>query len=88
MQLSILAKNQDDGLQIVEQILPYFQPEYTLTIKPVSGFDLKQDVPVILTVVAINDEYEGSFEERRVLTYTLDFVMKMKFYGPTVDHWH
>jgi len=85
MQLSILAKNQDDGLQIVEQILPYFQPEYTLTIKPVSGFDLKQDVPVVLTSVAINDEYEGSFEERRVLTYTLDFVMKMKFYGPTVD---
>ena len=85
MQLSILAKNQDDGLQIVEQILPYFQPEYTLTIKPVSGFDLKQDVPVVLTSVAINDEYEGSFEERRVLTYTLDFVMKMKFFGPTVD---
>ena len=85
MQLNILAKNQDDGLQIMEQILPYFQPEYTLTIRPVDGFDLKQDVPVILTGVAIQDEYEGSFEERRVLTYTLDFVMKMKFYGPTVD---
>jgi hypothetical protein len=85
MQLSILAKNQDDGLQIIEQILPYFQPEYTLSIKPVSNFDYKQDVPVILTGVSIADEYEGSFEERRVLTYTLDFIMKMKFYGPTVD---
>ena len=85
MQLNILAKNQDDGLQIIEQILPYFQPEYTLTIKPVSGFDLKQDVPVILTGVSIDDQYEGSFEERRVLIYTLDFQMKMKFYGPTVD---
>ena len=85
MQLNILAKNQDDGLQIIEQILPYFQPEYTLTIKPVTGFDLKQDVPVILTGVAIDDQYEGSFEERRVLTYTLDFIMKMKFYGPTVN---
>ena len=85
MQLSILAKNQDDGLQIIEQILPYFQPEYTLTIKPVSGFDYKQDVPVLLTGVAIDDQYEGSFEERRVLTYTLDFTMKMKFFGPTVD---
>ena len=63
MQLNILAKNQDDGLQIIEQILPYFQPEYTLTIKPVTGFDLKQDVPVILTGVAIDDQYEGSFEE-------------------------
>lgn len=85
MQLNILAKNQDDGLQIIEQILPYFQPEYTLTIKPVTGFDLKQDVPVILTGVAIDDQYEGSYEERRVLTYTLDFVMKMKFYGPTFN---
>ena len=85
MQLSILAKNQDDGLQIIEQILPYFQPEYTLTIKPVSGFNLKQDVPVILTGVAIDDQYEGDFTERRVLTYTLAFQMKMKFYGPTVD---
>lgn len=85
MQLNILAKNQDDGLQIVEQILPFFQPEYTLSIKPVSGFDFKQDVPVILTGVNIEDQYEGSFEERRILTYTLDFVMKMKFYGPTVN---
>ena len=85
MQLNILAKNQDDGLQIMEQILPYFQPEYTLTIKPVDGFDLKQDVPVILTGVNIDDQYEGSFEERRVLIYTLDFTMKMKFYGPTVN---
>ena len=85
MQLNILAKNQDDGLQIMEQILPYFQPEYTLTIRPVDGFDLKQDVPVILTGVNIDDQYEGSFEERRVLIYTLDFTMKMKFYGPTVN---
>ena len=83
MSLYILAKNQDDGLQIVEQILPYFQPEYNVTIKPVDGFDHKQDVPVILTGVSIQDEYEGDFTERRVLTYQLDFTMKMKFYGPT-----
>ena len=85
MQLNILAKNQDDGLQIVEQILPYFQPEYTVTIKPVDGFDHKQDVPIVLTGVSISDEYEGDFTERRVLTYQLDFTMKMKFYGPTKD---
>ena len=83
MSLYILAKNQDDGLQIVEQILPYFQPEYSVTIKPVDGFDHKQDVPVVLTGVSISDEYEGDFTERRVLTYQLDFTMKMKFYGPT-----
>ena len=85
MSLYILAKNQDDGLQIVEQILPYFQPEYTVSITPVDNFSHKQDVPIVLTGVSIQDEYEGDFTERRVLTYQLDFVMKMKFYGPTAD---
>ena len=83
MQLNIMAKNQDDGLQIVEQILPYFQPEYTVTIAPVNGFDYKQDVPIILTGVSIADDYEGDYTSRRVLIYTLDFTMKMKFFGPT-----
>tara|TARA_X000000950_G_scaffold289375_1_gene412544 strand:+ start:5773 stop:6867 length:1095 start_codon:yes stop_codon:yes gene_type:complete len=83
MSLYILAKNQDDGLQLVEQILPYFQPEYTVTIKPIDGWTtLKQDVPVVLTGIQINDEYEGDYTARRVLTYQLDFTMKMKFYGP------
>ena len=83
MTLHILAKNQDDGLQIVEQILPYFQPEYTITITPVTGFEYKQDVPIILTGVTISDDYEGDFQTRRVLAYQLDFTMKMKFFGPT-----
>lgn len=83
MQLSIMAKNQDDGLQILEQILPYFQPEYNVTIRPVDGFDFKQDVPVVLNSASIADEYEGDFTTRRVLVYTLEFTMKMKFYGPT-----
>ena len=85
MSLYILAKNQDDGLQIVEQILPYFTPEYSVTIKPIDGWDHKQDVAVILNNVAIDDQYEGDFVERRVLIYQLDFTMKMKFYGPTGD---
>lgn len=85
MSLFILTKNQDDGLQIMEQILPYFQPDYTVTIKPVDNFDLKQDVPIVLDSVSIDDQYEGDFTERRVLTYQLDFTMKMKFYGPTKD---
>ena len=82
MSLFILTKNQDDGLQIVEQILPYFQPEYNVTITPVSGFNYKQDVSVIRGGVSIDDQYEGDFTERRVLIYQLDFTMKMKFYGP------
>ena len=85
MSLFILTKNQDDGLQIVEQILPYFQPEYNVTITPVSGFNYKQDVSVILGGVSIDDQYEGDFTERRVLIYQLDFTMKMKFFGPTGD---
>ena len=85
MSLYIMAKNQDDGLQIVEQILPYFSPEYNVTITPVSGFNHKQDVAVILGGVTIDDQYEGDFVERRVLIYQLDFTMKMKFYGPTAD---
>jgi dUTPase len=85
MSLYIMAKNQDDGLQIVEQILPYFSPEYNVTITPVSGFNHKQDVAIILGGVTIDDQYEGDFVERRVLIYQLDFTMKMKFYGPTGD---
>jgi len=85
MSLYVMVKNQDDGLQIVEQILPFFQPEYSVSIKPVDGFDHKQDVQVILGGVNIDDQYEGSYTERRVLIYQLDFTMKMKFYGPTKD---
>lgn len=85
MQLNVMAKNQDDGLQIVEQILPYFQPEYTVAIRPIDDLDFKQDVPIVLNSVSISDEYEGEIAERRVLIYTLDFIMKMKFYGPTTE---
>lgn len=85
MSLFIMVKNQDDGLQILEQILPFFQPEYSVTIKPVDNFDHKQDVQVILNNIGIEDTYEGGFTERRSLVYQLDFVMKMKFYGPTAD---
>ena len=83
MSLYAMAKNQDDGLQIIEQILPYFQPEYTVTITPVSGFAYKQDVPIILTSVSISDDYESDFLTRRALIYQMDFTMKMKFFGPT-----
>ena len=84
VQLNIMAKNQDDGLQILEQILPFFQPDYSVTIKPIDGWtDYKQDVPIILTSVSIEDQYDGDFVTRRVLTYTLDFTMKMTFYSGT-----
>ena len=83
MQLNIMAKNQDDGLQVLEQIVPYFQPEYTIAINPIDDMTFSQDVPIVLNSVAIADDYEGEIAERRVLVYTLEFTMKMKFYGPT-----
>ena len=80
--LSILAKNVVDALQITEQILPYFQPEYTVAMKMVDAMDEVRDVPIVLSSVAMEDTYEGSFEERRVIEYTLEFQMKLYFFGP------
>jgi len=80
MQLNIYAKNQDDALQIVEQILPTFSPEYTVTIKGIDGPDSKTDVPFILNGVSFQDEYEGDFgNNRRIIIYTLDFTIRIKF---------
>lgn len=82
MQLSILADNQESGLQILEQILPSFPPEYTVTIKGMEGPDSKTDVPFILNGVTLQDDYEGDFESgRRSIIYTLDFSIKIKFVG-------
>jgi hypothetical protein len=84
IQLSIYAKSQDDALQIVEQIIPYFAPQYTLTIRPFAEYpDIKEDVPVTLQGITMNDDYEGSVESRRTIIYTLDYEMKINFYGPT-----
>ena len=81
-QLSIYAKNQDDALQIVEQILPTFNPQYTLTIKPFSDYpNVKEDVPITLTGVDFSDDYEGTLEARRTIIYTLSFDMRVNFYG-------
>ena len=82
-QLNIYAKSQDDGLQILEQILPYFTPQYSLTIKPFSDYaEVKEDVPIILQGVAYSDTYEGAVGDRRVINYQLDFEMHANFYGP------
>tara|TARA_B110000444_G_scaffold150545_1_gene140874 strand:+ start:8875 stop:9912 length:1038 start_codon:yes stop_codon:yes gene_type:complete len=80
--LSILTKNMNDALQIVEQILPYFQPEYTVTMKMVDTMADHRDVPIVLNSVSFQDDYEGSFDDRRVIEYTLDFTMKTYFFGP------
>lgn len=82
-QLNVFAKTQDDALQVVEQIIPYFSPQYTLTLKPFDDYtDIKEDVPVTLTGVTFSDDYEGAMETRRTIIYTMDFEMKVNFYGP------
>ncbi len=84
-ELSVYAKQHDDALQVVEQILPYFAPQYTLSVKPVSDIDIVEDVPVILQSVAFTDDFEGVVEARRTIVYTLQFDMKINFYGPKAN---
>lgn len=83
-QLNVYAKNQDDALQIVEQILPYFNPQYTVSIKPFSDSypDIIEDVPITIQGVNFSDDFEGTLESRRTIIYTLDFGMSVNFYGP------
>jgi hypothetical protein len=85
LSLYILTKTQEDGLQIIEQILPTFTPEYTLTINAVPDMNVKIDVPIILNSVAVNDEYDGDFQTRRFVTHTLNFQMKVNLFGPISD---
>ena len=80
--LSILVKNTDDGLQIIEQIMPFFTPDYTVTINTIPGMGDKRDIPIILDSVSQEDSYEGDLTTRQVLTYTLEFTMKNYIYGP------
>jgi hypothetical protein len=80
--LYIYAKNQDDGLQIIEQILPYFNPDYNLTLKAIPELDIKNDLPIILNTIGFEDDYEGDLTTRRSIVWTLSFVMKLNFYGP------
>ena len=81
-ELNILAKLNDDALQIVEQILPYFQPSFNLTLDLVSSIGEKRDIPIILDSMNFQDDYEGDFATRRALIYTLGFTAKTYLFGP------
>jgi hypothetical protein len=80
--LSVLVKNAEDGNKIVEQILPYFTPDWTTSVHLIPEMNVTMDIPVILNRVEIEDVYEGSFKERRSLIWALDFTMKGYLYGP------
>jgi hypothetical protein len=79
-QLNVYARSQDDALQVVEQIIPYFTPQYTVTVKPLTGYDITEDTPIKLDGVVMQDDYEGAIETRRTIIYTLDFEMKINMY--------
>ena len=85
IQLYVMAKQSDDALQIVEQILPFFQPDYTLTINDMADMGIKRDVPIVLNSISYEDNYQGDFETRRALIYTLDFTAKFYLYGPVTS---
>jgi len=79
-ELNILSKTQDEALQILEQILPIFQPDYTVTINDIPDMGIKSDVPIILTGVTPQDDYEGDVPSRRTIIYTLSFETRVKYY--------
>ena len=84
-ELNILTKLQDDGLQILEQILPFFQPGFNLSVDLVKSIGEKRDIPMILQSISQQDDYEGDFATRRALIYTLQFTAKTFMFGPIAD---
>lgn len=79
--LYVLTKTTEDGLAILEQILPVFRPDYTLSIKAINDMNLVMDVPIILNNVTVDDQYEGDFESRRVITHTFNFTVKIGLFS-------
>jgi len=86
MNLYSFTATAEGGLQIIEQILPYFQPDYTVTVNVIPDLSIKRDIPIILTNVNYEDVYDGSFLRRRAVNYTMSFTAKTYLYGPVYQH--
>ena len=80
--LQIYARNVDDGTHIIEQILPYFNPDYTVTVNTIPALGFLKDVPIVLNNVSNVIEHEGNFDAVRFVSWTLNFTMKANYYGP------
>lgn len=80
--LDIMTKNADDATRIVEQILPYFTPQWTMTLNLVPDINLNVDVPIILNTTSLQDTYEGDYINRRAIVWSLGFTMKAQLFGP------
>jgi hypothetical protein len=84
--LSIMAKYSEDAVKILEQILPFFKPDWNSSVRLLDEFpDLIIDIPIILNSISNEEVYEGTFEERRVVLWTLNFTMKAVYFGPARD---
>jgi hypothetical protein len=81
LSLYFATKTQEDGLQILEQILPTFSPEYTMKVNSLPALGIVQDVPFILNSVTVQDDYEGDLETRRFVVHTLTFTAKVNLFG-------
>jgi hypothetical protein len=80
--LYIYVKNAEDGTKIIEQILPYFTPDFTVSVHLIPEMEITMDIPVVMNSINQEDSYEGDFKERRALIWTLDFTIKGYIYGP------
>ena len=80
--LHVFVKNADDGVQILENIIPFFTPEWTNTLKLIPSLGTRIDVPTVLNDISTEDSYEGDFAQRRALIHTLNFTMKGYIFGP------
>jgi len=80
--LNVFTATAESGLQIVEQILPFFQPDYTVTVNAIPSMNIKRDVPIVLNSVNYDDSYNGDFTTRRAVIYTLGFTAKTYLFGP------
>ena len=80
--LYIMAKQSEDALQVVEQILPYFQPDYTITINDMTDMGIKKDVPIVLNSISYEDDYQADFQTRRAIIYSFNFLVKGYLFGP------
>ena len=85
-QLSILAKNAEDGTQMIEQILPFFTPDFTVTMKVLPDVNATMDIPIELGNVTSDDSYEGDYGTNRILSWDLDFTVKGYLFGPVTNN--
>lgn len=81
LSLYIFAKNQEDGLQILEQIIPYFNPDFNVTVNDLPEMDIKRDIKIVLDGIGYEDNTSGAFADRQSIVWSLNFTMKLNFYG-------